>query len=1271
MDCEKHLYQKMLAIVVLTIVSVIGVPSLYAQNNPYSIHDSLYDIFLKAYPNRYTDFGSRMLDSLDRCAALLGDGKALCLSQSVRSNIACSQGTQSQVERECQKQMQLATHYGFPAYYYHALMLRNEYYASHGLYLLATQTARLIDETATREKNAYGRLCFLKSMGYIHSQIGDFDEALRYMKMALDYSLNNPTGQNISLEYLSLAELYLQVEMYDEVVDCCAHGIKIEHNENNLMPLAGLKLIALYNMGQFADFDREYLQYEKMMIVNRNIDLARGVMAYHEMRLGRTADAQLHADSLSDNQLRYTILCHLYQQLGEGKHAFQVSLKKLENVFVHSMNLTLSQKVNELDATVEQSRLQLERLRLNLERSRMELANAEAGRQLVASQAENTRLQLRNDSMQLHKLKQDRLMLAEEQESNALKQKVVKAIRKKHTLLMGFATIAITVILGIAVILLIYARERMKLIRDKQKQLRQELARAQEMDRMQDSFVHNMSFNVRTPLNSIVGLSEVLLNNGGELTPEDREVIKNNIMSSSDELTTLVNDVLRKALSSSHLQIWIPLCLLSFSSLFWTPVSAAVRFCPDHPADSSFFDIEKNRNLRTEIPAPYVPLYEAAMNKRSETEGVILAQQLYAKADSDQSALGKAFALSVMLHHYTLVNDLEHAVEVAPKMRQMAKQAGEMRLYYLAFTNEVFSYLNNRMSLRAFNLAEDLRLQAIRDQDYLALFYATKVLGPIYTQRYAFLRAIKAYEEALEIVETHHLNYPPTEDMVRLAKLYRLNYQYEKAQYWLGKAEKICATERLQYDILIEEAMLAFERNDAVLFWCIHRQVMDMKEAKGYQYQEKETGLKAAVEIMNGHDEDGFRLIRGTYGTAEEQHARTVCCVRAQQWDKAIESVEKEIEIYRKKRVRVYKRDRDHMDEQLGFNTIEATHMRLRLENNRLHLERNKNQASIAEALDQKLRLDLMRQNMLANRLASQNKIDSLAVAKDKLVMAENYEKDRLTTLLMYAVLVVAFVLLVLLSTYLYTHAKTMKRINAQNEDLARARQLAEESDRQKMAFIQNMSHEIRTPLNAIVGFSQVILDDNNEFTEQERQTFAHTIEHNSELLTQLVEDIISISELVSGQYKMHFAEHRVNELCRVVLDSVRHRVDESQVQLRFESDVPDTLTFVTDSSRLSQVLFNFLTNASKYTTQGYIRLKCSSTENSGRLTLSVEDTGVGIPLDKQGDVFKRFVKLDSFHQGTGLGLHICKIIADRMNALVGIDSNYTQGARFYISVPL
>ena len=624
-----------------------------------------------------------------------------------------------------------------------------------------------------------------------------------------------------------------------------------------------------------------------------------------------------------------------------------------------------------------------------------------------------------------------------------------------------------------------------------------------------------------------------------------------------------------------------------------------------------------------------------------------------------------------MLQHYTLVNDLEHAVEVAPKMRQMAKQAGEMRLYYLAFTNEVFSYLNNRMSLRAFNLAEDLRLQAIRDQDYLALFYATKVLGPIYTQRYAFLRAIKAYEEALEIVETHHLNYPPTEDMVRLAKLYRLNYQYEKAQYWLGKAEKICATERLQYDILIEEAMLAFERNDAVLFWCIHRQVMDMKEAKGYQYQEKETGLKAAVEIMNGHDEDGFRLIRGTYGTAEEQHARTVCCVRAQQWDKAIESVEKEIEIYRKKRVRVYKRDRDHMDEQLGFNTIEATHMRLRLENNRLHLERNKNQASIAEALDQKLRLDLMRQNMLANRLASQNKIDSLAVAKDKLVMAENYEKDRLTTLLMYAVLVVAFVLLVLLSTYLYTHAKTMKRINAQNEDLARARQLAEESDRQKMAFIQNMSHEIRTPLNAIVGFSQVILDDNNEFTEQERQTFAHTIEHNSELLTQLVEDIISISELVSGQYKMHFAEHRVNELCRVVLDSVRHRVDESQVQLRFESDVPDTLTFVTDSSRLSQVLFNFLTNASKYTTQGYIRLKCSSTEKPGRLTLSVEDTGVGIPLDKQGDVFKRFVKLDSFHQGTGLGLHICKIIADRMNALVGIDSNYTQGARFYISVPL
>lgn len=1271
MDCEKHLYQKMLAIVFLTIVSVIGVPSLYAQNNPYSIHDSLYDIFLKAYPNRYTDFGSRMLDSLDRCAALLGDGKALCLSQSVRSNIACTQGTQSQVERECQQQMQLATHYGFPAYFYHALVLLNEYYANHGLYLLATQTARKIDETASRDKNAYGKLCFLKSMGYIHSQLGDFDEALRYMEMALDYSLNNPTGQNSSLEYLSLADLYLQVEQYDEVVDYSERGIKIERNENNLMPLVGLKLIALYNLGRFDDFDREHEHYQKMILVNRNVDLARAVIIYHEMRMGRTADAQLHADSLNDSQLRYTILCHLYQQLGEGKTAYQISLKKLNNIFTHSMDLTLSQKVNELDATIEQSRLQLERLRLNLEHSRMELANAKAGHLLAASQAENTRLQLRNDSMQLHKLKQDRQMLAEEQESNALKQKVDKAIRKKHTLLMVFATIAITVVLGIAVILLIYARERMKLIRDKQKQLRQELARAQEMDRMQDSFVHNMSFNVRTPLNSIVGLSEVLLDSGSELTPEDREVIKNNIMSSSEELTTLVNDVLRKALSSSHLQMWISLCLLSFSSLLLNPVSAAVEHFPIHAADSSLFNIDKNRNLRTEIPAPYVALYEAAMNKRSEAEGVILAQKLYAKADSDHHALGKVFALSIMLHHYTLVNDLEHAVEIAPKMRQMAKQAGEMRLYYLAFTNEVFCYLNNNMSLRAFNLSEELRLQAIRDQDYFALFYATKVLGPIYTQRHSISLAIKAYEEAFQIVEDHRLNYPPTEDMVRLAKLYRMNYNYEKAQYWLRKAEKICATERLQYDILIEEAVLAFEQNDAVLFWSLYRQVMDMKTSKGYEYQEKEAGLKAAIAIMNGHEEEGFQLIRQTYGTTEEQHARTVFHVRTQQWNKAIESVEKEIAIYRRNHARVYRRDRDYMDEQLGFNAIEATHMRLRLENNRLHLERNKNQASIAEALDQRLRLDLMRQTMLANRLSSQNKMDSLAVAKDKLVMAENYEKDRLTTLLMYAVLVVAILLLVLLSAYLYTHIKTMKRIKAQNEDLARARRLAEESDRQKMAFIQNMSHEIRTPLNAIVGFSQVILDDNNEFTEQDRQTFAHTIEHNSELLTQLVEDIISISELVSGQYKMHFAEHRVNELCRVVLDSVRHRVDESQVQLRFESDVPDTLTFVTDSSRLSQVLFNFLTNASKYTSKGYILLKCSSTEMPGHITLSVEDTGVGIPLDKQHDVFKRFVKLDSFHQGTGLGLHICKIIADRMNALVGIDSNYTQGARFYISVPL
>ena len=234
--------------------------------------------------------------------------------------------------------------------------------------------------------------------------------------------------------------------------------------------------------------------------------------------------------------------------------------------------------------------------------------------------------------------------------------------------------------------------------------------------------------------------------------------------------------------------------------------------------------------------------------------------------------------------------------------------------------------------------------------------------------------------------------------------------------------------------------------------------------------------------------------------------------------------------------------------------------------------------------------------------------------------------------------------------------------------ELIEARKRAEMSDKMKSIFIQNMSHEIRTPLNAIVGFSQLMLSPDMELGKEEREEFGNIIRTNSELLTTLVGDIISLSELESGRYKTNLHKVNVNRLCNNALTTVKHRC-KTGVEMVFDKQLDDNYTITTDEQRVSQVLINYLTNAIKYTEKGSITISAKADEAEGIVTFSVTDTGIGIPLDKQKDIFERFMKLDDFHQGTGLGLNICSLIAEKLGGEVGIDHTYTNGSRFLLKL--
>lgn len=248
----------------------------------------------------------------------------------------------------------------------------------------------------------------------------------------------------------------------------------------------------------------------------------------------------------------------------------------------------------------------------------------------------------------------------------------------------------------------------------------------------------------------------------------------------------------------------------------------------------------------------------------------------------------------------------------------------------------------------------------------------------------------------------------------------------------------------------------------------------------------------------------------------------------------------------------------------------------------------------------------------------------------------------------------------------LYSRNKKLSHSLEKNSiELIEAKEMAEESDRLKSAFLANMSHEIRTPLNSIVGFSNLLAQD--DFPNQERQNVSKIIAQNSELLLTLITDILDISGLETGKMKFLLKEANVNDICNQVIATASH-MQKRGVECLF---IPgkEELRIKTDIHRLYQVLLNLIANSSKFTERGSITLTYEVQGNK-TILFSVTDTGVGVPANKHDKLFERFGKLDTFKQGNGLGLAISKQIVTRLGGKIWIDPNYTQGARFYFTHP-
>ena len=296
--------------------------------------------------------------------------------------------------------------------------------------------------------------------------------------------------------------------------------------------------------------------------------------------------------------------------------------------------------------------------------------------------------------------------------------------------------------------------------------------------------------------------------------------------------------------------------------------------------------------------------------------------------------------------------------------------------------------------------------------------------------------------------------------------------------------------------------------------------------------------------------------------------------------------------------------------------------------------------------------------NDSVNNVALANSMQGI---RDQLTINDMEQKSARNRLIALIAGVILLVLLIMAQIYIVlSRRRHLRQLNA-------AYQHALESDKMKTRFIQNVSHEVRTPLNIIAGFSQVIADPSLTESVEERQNMASMMQKSAQQITNLIDEIIGLSLIETSTNVVKDDIVKVNQLLESVVAEYEDTVP-SKVALRIDSELEPDFCFATNKNMLHRILGALTDNAIKNTEKGNITLKAKTVAQT--LLISVEDTGCGIPADQAENIFERFVKLDSFKQGIGLGLPLSRKLAEQLGGLVTLDTTYYLGARFDVTLP-
>lgn len=613
------------------------------------------------------------------------------------------------------------------------------------------------------------------------------------------------------------------------------------------------------------------------------------------------------------------------------------------------------------------------------------------------------------------------------------------------------------------------------------------------------------------------------------------------------------------------------------------------------------------------VDSTLLAYYQWCNRHKKDPEMLLKADTMFRLAGERQNIRMQSVALCLKTDYYYYTDNFDSLRVWITRTQEFTRRHKQFTHYYFAWMRLISYYTKySKYTLAQYEL-EHYRDQADKDNYKSGVTEAYKQLGHIYRTQNLFDQAIDCYRKAIESAgENAEKQTDVSYLYVQLGEMYTQRKMYAEAEQALQAAEKTILLADDIWRVRFAQAILCVHLEQIPE---AHRLLRDIRE-NGYIEESRLEEAELSIYKLTGDYTKALTIVNrqlALYDKSEEPNETHYFL---------LPSLNKRATI--NYRLGNYRAAADDLSRYIALQSEKST-------------------ADTRETLSE------------FATLLDVERLDREKAEAQRQIETERLRRARMLVVGLGLILLLAAVFIVILTRL--------------NRHLAKAKRAAEESNRMKGVFIRTITHEINTPLNAICGFSE--LASTVPADDPERDSYLGIIRENSDYLQKLVDDVLYIADLESSDTPPAHEQTDINACCRDCIGQLSKGIPRGGAEIRF---LPGNESCKGSTSRLllTKAIAELLRNAVRFAGgQGPITLSYVQAENGRSITFAVEDKGPGIPAGERERIFERFVKLDAFGQGMGLGLSVCRLIAQALGGRIWLDESYTGGARFLLTIPI